>query len=75
MKKNMNDFTRKLLIEEGFDPDRYVVVHRHKDWDILTLKEAIPSNGDSLDYIVVSALGGIKYYKTVGAAIQDIDNN
>lgn len=32
--------------------ERYEKVLNHKGFDICTLKEAIPSNGDSLGYVV-----------------------
>jgi hypothetical protein len=57
--------------------DRYVSVYRHRGIDICTLKEANPTNGDSLGYVIDH-----NYYKfidkdycTVQSAINDIDAN
>lgn len=52
----------------------YVSVYEHRLLDIWALREANPTDGDELCYLVES-LTGIRFFNTVSEAIAAIDND
>lgn len=54
--------------------ERYVKVTGYKGFDICTLKEAIPSNGDKLSYVIDHENFNDQEYNHPEEAIRAIDN-
>ena len=53
---------------------RYTSVYTHKGFDICTLKTAIPSDGDQLDYFIDSEEFKNQSFIDVASAIAAIDS-
>ncbi|MGG1263744.1 hypothetical protein [Brevibacillus laterosporus] len=53
--------------------DRYVSVYNHSGIDICTLREANPSAGDGLGYVIDHTYFWQRSYDNVQSAIDDID--
>jgi len=55
--------------------ERYVSVYKHRGIDICTLKEAVPSNGDFLGYVIDHSCFMGRKYDHPENAMEDIDAN
>jgi len=53
--------------------NQYMSVYKYRGVDICTLKEATPSSGDRLGYVIDHNSFRKRHYDTVQSAIEDIE--